>query len=94
MNKKQITALWHQIVASVMATDAALGEGGEPLTEEEARTLFGMRLKRIAKQIVADTLRVDASDVVWVDVAAKAQAKAEEDSDDAIEDDSDDAIAS
>ena len=84
MNKKQITALWHQIVASVMATDVALGDGGEALTEEEARTLFGMRLKRIAKQVVADTLRCDLADVVWVDVAAKAQADVEDDSDDAI----------
>ena len=32
----------------VMATDVALGDDGEPLTEEEARTLYGMRLKRIA----------------------------------------------
>ena len=83
MNKKQITALTNQIVASIAATANADG-GDEPLTDEEARTLYGMRLKRIGKQLVADTLRVDLADVVWVDVAAKAQAEVEEDSADAI----------
>ena len=81
MNKKQITALVNSIVASIAATANADNGGDEPLTEEEARTLLGMRLKRLARKLVAEALSVETEDVVWVDAAA---VKAQDDSDDAL----------
>ena len=80
MNKKQITALINSIVASIVATANADG-GDDPLTEEEARTLLGMRLKRLAKKLVAEAVSVELEDVVWVDAV---KTKIKDDSDDAL----------
>jgi hypothetical protein len=93
MNKKQLTALLNSIVLSIVATANADADGEEPLTEEEARTLLGMRLKRVAKKLVAESAHVDADDVIWVDWTKE---KTKADDSDAVadeDDDSDDAIA-
>ncbi len=83
MNKKQLTALVNQAVQSVVATANQDTDSSEPLmTEEEARTMFGMRLKKSIKKIVAEACFCDVSDVIWVD--AEAKAAAEDDSDDAV----------
>jgi hypothetical protein len=49
MNKKQLTAL---INAIVLAVQTGSTEGGLETTEDEARTLVGMRLRSLANEVV------------------------------------------
>jgi len=81
MNKKQLAALLAAIVrATQTAADTVMAN-----TEDEARTLVGMQLRRSASKLVQDASGVDAEtaathlktaqDTIAAEIAAKKAAK-------------------
>ena len=83
MNKKQFALLAATLVLSTQATINGNATDNEPdITEDEARTLFAMRLRKAANGLIADTAGVDADHVVMVQAVAPAKkAKATETAD-------------
>lgn len=80
MNKKQLIALIESMIASVVATANKDEDGGESLTEDEARVLLGsLVLRKQARRLVAEACHAEPEDVVWVDVAPKTRSKADAD---------------
>ena len=65
MNKKQLTLLVLTLVLSTMATINAQDADGEPdITEDEARTLLAMRLRKATRMLVADAAGCEQDEVV------------------------------
>jgi hypothetical protein len=65
MNKKQLATLVQTLVLSTAASINQNSDDSEPpITEDEARTLLAMRLRKATKSLVADAAGIDEEDVV------------------------------
>lgn len=74
MNKKQLALLVQTLVLSTAASINGNATDNEPdITEDEARTLLAMRLRRATKGLVAEAAGVEEDDVVIVEAKAKAK---------------------
>ncbi len=73
MNKKQLAAL----VAAIVAATQSHADSVMETTEDEARTLVGMALRKLANQIVQDACGADADEAAAALKAAKTEADAE-----------------
>jgi hypothetical protein len=72
MNKKQLTRLIQTLVLSTAASINGNATDGEPeITENEARTLLAMRIRKASRQLVADAAGVDAEDMILVEPPVK-----------------------
>lgn len=80
MNKKQLAALVQTMVLSVAATiNKNAADQHEPeITEDEARTLLALRLRRLTKTVVADAAGCETDEVVIEQAPVKTRAKATE----------------
>ena len=82
MNKKQLALLVATLVLSTQATINGNATDNEPeITEDEARTLLAMQLRKASKQLVADAAGTETEDVIVEQaVAPKKKAKTADDS--------------
>jgi len=87
MNKKQLAFLVQTMVLSVAATINGNATDSEPpITEDEARTLLALRLRRAHKGLIADAAGVEVEDVIIEEPPVKAKAaKTDESGDDSDE---------
>ena len=77
MNKKQLAALVQTMVLSVASSINETATDNEPpITEDEARTLLALRLRRLSKSIIADAAGVEQDEVVITEAPVKTRAKA------------------
>ena len=71
MNKKQLGLLVATLVLSTQATINENANDNEPaITEDEARTLLAMKLRRASTQLVADAAGVETADVIIEEAVA------------------------
>lgn len=78
MNKKQLAALVQTMVLSVASTINENATDNEPpITEDEARTLLALRLRRLVKSVVADAAGCEEDEVVITEAPVKTRAKKE-----------------
>ena len=83
MNKKQLMILVQTLVLSTAASINQNATDGEPdITEDEARTLFAMRLRKATKTLVADAAGCEEDDVV-IETFVPPKKKAKEETADA-----------
>jgi hypothetical protein len=66
MNKKQMTDLVNAMVRStqVLLNDLASDQDEPEISEDQARTLVGIQLRKVQKQIIATSVGCDVEDVV------------------------------
>jgi hypothetical protein len=74
MNKKQLALL---VQTMVLSTQASINKNAEsddaPLTEDEARTLLALRLRKATRSLVAEASGCEADAVVIAEPAPKAK---------------------
>ena len=77
MNKKQLAFLVQTMVLSVASSINDNAEDNEPpITEDEARTLLALRLRRLSKSVIADAAGCETDEVVITEPEVKTRAKA------------------